>query len=126
MRQLLLALIGIAAARAAQAETYSFTTVVNNMWWYQTLIHCVGPAPGRVPQGCILREPAIAYPNHKNLPHQPGVACAAGHPIIFHPNGTLAYCVLNGEQIFQLVGPPGVGACFDYAYFDENGLADCD
>ena len=34
---------------------------------------------------------------------------------------------LDGEQFFELVGPPvSVGSCFDYAYFDENGLADCD
>jgi hypothetical protein len=126
MRRVLLALIGIAAAGIAQAETYGFTTVVNKSWWYQTLIHCAGLATGRVPQGRILSEPAIAYPNLKTVRNQPGVACAAGHPIEFYPDGTLKYCKLNGEQHFELIGPPGVGACFDFAYFDENGRADCD
>ncbi len=71
MRRVLLALIGIAAAEIAQAETYSFTTVVNKSWWYQTLIHCAGPATGRAPQGCILSEPAIADPNLKIVRNQP-------------------------------------------------------
>ena len=131
MRRVLLGLIGAMAAGASHAEeTYSFTSVVNRIWNYQTLIHCTEPAKGgRVPQGCILSEPATAYPNLMHpRPHLPGwgVACAAGNRIEFYPNGTLKYCKLDGEQSFQLKGPPGVGSCFDFAYFDENGLAECD
>lgn len=39
---------------------------------------------------------------------------------------TLTNCTLDGEQNFEAIGPPGVGACFAFSYFDENGLADCD
>jgi hypothetical protein len=132
MRRVLVGLVAVMVAGASHAEeTHSFTTVVNRMWWYQTLIHCVEPAKGggRVPQSCILSEPATAYPNRMHpRPHLPGwgVACDAGYPIEFYPNGTLKYCKLDGEQTFQLIRPPDVGSCFDTAWFDENGLADCD
>ena len=131
MRRVLLGLVGVMAAGAGHAEeTYSFTTVVDKSWWLQTLIHCVNPAKpatGRVPQGCILSEPAVAWPNHRtSRPRTYSVNCRAGHPITFHPDGTLASCHLDGEQYFELRGPPGMGSCREYAYFDENGRADCD
>ena len=131
MRRVLLGLVGMMAAGAGHAaETYSFTTVVNNMWWYQTLVHCVNaskPAGERLPKGCVLSEQAVAYPNHRtSRPHTLPVVCAAGHHIDFYPNGTLAHCKLDGEQMFELKGPPGFGYCYQYVTFDENGLADCD
>lgn len=128
MRRVLWGLVAVLAAGSSHAdEMHSFTTVVNNMWWYQTLIYCVEPVSGRVPKGCILSQPAEAYPNHRNSrPHTIAVICAAGHPIDFYPNGTLAHCKLDGEQQFDLQGPPGFGYCFEHVTFDENGRADCD
>ena len=102
------------------------------MWWYQTLVHCTHPAKPvgqRIPTGCILSEPAFGFPNLRSLRTRsfyPGVACAAGHPIDFYPNGTLAHCKLDGEQIFEQKRQREVGHCFDYVWFDENGLVDCD
>ena len=57
-----------------------------------------------MPTGCMLSERAIAYPNHQTNTHSSGVACAAGHPIEFHPNGTLAECVLDAEQPEAVTG----------------------
>ncbi len=100
MRQVLLGVLGVLAAGAAHAETYSFSSVMAEAWVEQTLINCTGSKTNsgeRVPQGCTLRERAIAYPNHEGRYSSP-VACAAGHPIVFHPSGTLAECTLDAEQ----------------------------
>jgi hypothetical protein len=132
MRQVLLGLIGVMMAGAGHAETYSFTALLQSRWSFQTRVHCDEPAKGkeRVPSGCTLSKRAVAYPNvgpiMKSLrPFYPGAACAAGHPIAFHLNGTLASCELDGEQSFELVGAPGIGSCFGFVTFDENGFAGC-
>ena len=128
MRRILLGLIGVMAVGASHAkETYSFTTLVNGVWLQQTLIHCTEPARmnGRVPERCILSEPATAYANTK-IPRVYDFVCAAGHPIVFHPNGLLAYCKLSYEQALATHEPPGFAHCFGYATFDKDGIADCD
>lgn len=128
MRAWLLGVLWLTTSVAAHAETYSFTSVVNGAWYMQTLVHCVGPAkgPGRVPVGCTLTEPAEGFPNvRRGRAWLAGVRCAAGHPINFHPNGTLADCMLDGEQALDTIRS-GTAMCFGYAFFDENGLADCD
>ena len=67
MRQVLLGLIGMMAAGAACAESYSFAAVIQGAYQEQTFIECDGPrVPGRVPTGCILSERAIAYPEPSN------------------------------------------------------------
>ena len=131
MRQVVFGLIGMLATGTACAETYSFTaaTEANR---YQTLIICTGPKSnsGRVPEGCILSEPATAYPNHVwNGREHSGFACAAGHPIVFHPNGALAECVLDAEQpgnshdwTRHIDGPT---ACKGLVRFDRSGRAEC-
>ena len=99
------------AAGPGQAETYSFTTLVNGVWPQQTLIHCQEPARmnGRRPERCTLSEQATAYPNRKYpKPFDPGVTCAAGHPITFHADGTLAYCKLDGSSDLCHAGPAGL------------------
>jgi hypothetical protein len=130
VRQALLGIVGVLAAGSTQAaETYTFTAVVQKLWSFQTTIYCVEVVKfqGRVPQrGCILSERAIAYPNLRNVHSNHGVACAPGHPIAFHPNGTLAYCKLESEQGLETARSPWFSMCFDYVTFDENGYADCD
>ena len=129
MRRVLLGLIGVMAVGASHAEeTYSFTTSVNGgMWHQQTLIHCKEPArmKGRIPERCTLSEPATAFPNTK-FPRTYEVTCAADHPIVFFPNGTLAYCKLDGDQTFATRDQPGFAVCFGYVTFDKDGLAECD
>jgi hypothetical protein len=129
MRRAFLGVVGAMAAGPGHAETYSFTTLINGMWQQQTLIHCQEPArmSGRMPERCTLNERASAYPN-RNYPKtfDPGVACAAGHPITFHPNGTLAYCKLDGVQTFATRDPPGYAVCSGYVTFDRDGIAECD
>ena len=102
MRQVLLGLLGVMAVGAAHAETYSFSSVIDGSWSEHTVIHCTAPKTNgveRVPQGCTLRERAIAYPNHEGR-YSSAVACAAGHPIVFHFNGTLAECTrLPSNQV---------------------------
>jgi hypothetical protein len=129
MRQVLLGLLGVMAAGASYAETYSFSSVIDGPWAEQTLINCTGPKTNgieRVPQGCTLRERAIAYPNHEGR-HSSAVACAAGHPIVFHPNGTLAECTLDAEQPVPTssIRPVSLGACKGLVRFDKDGRADC-
>jgi hypothetical protein len=129
MRRVLLGLIGVMAAGPGQAEIYSFTTLVNGVWPQQTLIYCQEPARmnGRRPERCTLSEQATAYPNRKYLkPFDPGVTCAAGHPITFHADGTLAYCKLEGVQTFATRDPPGFATCSGYVTFDPDGIAECD
>ena len=128
MRRVLLGLVGVmAVGPAAHAETYSFTTLVNGLWRQQTLIHCQQPARmnGRIPERCTLSERATAFPNTK-FPRTYEVTCAAGHPIVFFPNGTLAYCKLDHDQHIATHDPPGYGVCFGYVTFDKDGIADCD
>jgi hypothetical protein len=113
------------AAGAVCAETYSFMTVTTNMWNEQTLINCTGPKTNcaeRVPKGSVLSEPALAYPDHAEKQHLPGVTCASGHPIESHPNGTLAECVLHSQQVANV---PGIAACKGRMRFDQAGRADC-
>lgn len=129
MRQVLLGLLGVMAAGAAHAETYSFSSVIDGSWAEQTLINCTGPKTNgieRVPQGCTLRERAIAYPNHEGR-YTSAVACAAGHPIVFHPNGTLAECMLDAEQPVptNFIRPVSLGTCKGLVRFDRDGRADC-
>ena len=105
MRQVLLGLLGVLAAGAACAEEYSFSAIKQGAWIEQTIIHCEGPRiSGRMPQRCTLLERGIAFPNHNVPLHSPGVACAAGQPIEFYPNGTLAACVLDAEQPVDVTG----------------------
>lgn len=82
---------------------------------------------GRIPERCTLSERATAYPNRR-IPRSfdPGVICAAGHPIVFHPDGTLAYCKLDGDQSFATHDPPGYAICSGYVTLDKEGIADCD
>jgi hypothetical protein len=129
MQQVLLGLLGVMAAGAAHAETYSFSSVIDGSWAEQTLINCTGPKTNdgeRVPQGCTLRERAVAYPNHEGR-HSTAVACAAGHPIVFYSNGTLAACTLDAEQPVptSFTRPLPLGACRDLVRFDMDGRADC-
>jgi hypothetical protein len=130
MRQALLGAVGVLAAGLAHAdESYTFTAFLQKLWSFQTTIYCVEPLKfqGRVPQrGCVLSERAIAYPNLRNVRSNSGVACAAGHPIAFHPNGALAYCKLESERGLETARSPWHSMCFDYVTFDENGLADCE
>ena len=130
MRRVLLGLVGAMAAGPGFADTYSFTTLLNRgMWRQQTVIHCQEPARmnGRVPERCTLSERATAYPNtHIPRTFDPGVICAAGYPIAFHPNGTLAYCKLEGDQSFATHDQPGYAICSGYVTFDPDGIADCD
>jgi hypothetical protein len=76
----------------------------------------------------MLSERAIAYPNSQSIRclHQGGVACAAGHPIAFHPNGVLACCKMESDRGLETARSPWHEMCFDYVTFDENGLADCE
>jgi hypothetical protein len=125
MRQVLLGLFGVLAAGAAHAETYSFTSVINGTFNEQTLINCTGPKTNgaeRVPKGCVLSEPALAYPNHEGNQHLPAVTCASGQPIEFYPNGTLAECVLHSQQVPNV---PGIAACKGRVRFDKDGRAEC-
>jgi hypothetical protein len=131
MRDVLVAVLWVASAGVAPAETYSFG-VANGSWLRieQTLIHCDGPKiSGRVPPSCILSEPAQAYPHHKNDRGSSGVTCAAGHRIAFYPNGTLAECVLDDEQWFDHSGftrlVPDLERCQGRVRFDEDGKPDC-
>jgi hypothetical protein len=141
MRQLLLGFLGVMAAGATHAETYSFTTVTDDMHLYQTLIFCHGPKTngGLVPTGCTLSEPSIAYPNHTdrgnnsnnsdNHERSTGVTCARDYPIVFHANGTLAECVLAAQQPEEMrdltVNVRGLAACKGLVRFDRKGRADC-
>ena len=131
MRGVLLGVMGVlAAGAAARAETSSFTTVLNGgLWRQQTLLHCREPARmnGRVPERCTLSERATAYPTSK-IPRtfDLGVACAAGYSIVFFPNGTLAYCKLDGDQAFATHDATGYAVCSGYVTFDKDGVADCD
>jgi hypothetical protein len=125
MRQVLLGLFGVLAAGAAHAETYSFTSVINGTFNEQTLINCTGAKTNgaeRVPKGCVLSEPALAYPNHAGNQHLPPVTCASGQPIEFYSNGTLAECVLHSQQVPNV---PGIAACKGRVRFDKDGLAEC-
>jgi hypothetical protein len=131
MRQVLVALLGMATAGVAQADTYTFTAVVYNNWRYQTLVHCANPITetiaGRIPKGCILKEPTSAWPNNRALRGlHPGIKCAAGDLIEFYPNGTLKYCALDGTQYIEVEPPQEFAWCSVFAHFDEKGIADCD
>jgi hypothetical protein len=54
-----------------------------------------------------LSERAIAFLNLRNIhSHLQGVACAAGYPIAFYPNGALAYCKLESEQGLETARSP--------------------
>jgi hypothetical protein len=56
------------------------------------------------------------------------VACAAGHPIEFHPNGTLAECVLDAEQPVDFSGlgfKIPFGDCKGLVHFDKDGRVGC-
>ncbi len=129
MRQVLLGVLGVLAAGAAHAETYSFSSVMAEAWVEQTLINCTGSKTNggeRVPQGCTLRERAIAYPNHGGRYSSP-VACAAGHPIVFHPSGTLAECTLDAEQpaLTMFTHRVLLGGCTGLVRFDKGGRPHC-
>ena len=132
MRQVLLGLVGMIAAGAAWAENYIFVAVIQGAYQEQTSIQCDGPrVPGRVPTGCILSDRAIAYPNYQ-MPTRStaflGVACAAGHPIAFYPNGTLAECVLDAEPPVDVTGlgfKMPLGDCKGRVRFDKNGRVEC-
>ena len=72
----------------------------------------------------------IAYPNSNNQKdqHSSGVACAAGHPIGFHPNGTLAECVLDADQPEAVSGftfKVPLGDCKGRVRFDKDGRVEC-
>ncbi len=131
MCQTLLGVLGVMAAGAAHAETYGFSSVMDGSWAEQTIINCTGPKTNgseRVPQGCTLHERAIAYPNHQLGRHTTGVACAAGHPVVFHPNGTLAACTLDAEQPEPVSGftiPVSLGTCKGLVRFDKDGRPHC-
>jgi hypothetical protein len=130
MRQVLLGLLGVLAAGAAYAEIYSFSSVMDGSWSEQTLIYCTGPQTNggeRVPQGCTLRERAIAYPNHHLGRHTTGVAYAARHPIVFYPDGTLAECTLDAQQPdpTSFTIPVSLGTCKGLVRFDKDGRPDC-
>ena len=112
MRRVLFGLAGLMVAGSAHsAETYSFTVLLNGgRWRGQTIIHCQEPARmnGRVPERCTLSERSTAYPETKiPQPFEPGVTCAAGHPIVFHRSGALAYCKLDGSDLCH-TGPVGL------------------
>jgi hypothetical protein len=132
MKTALCVFICLVAIGSAQAETYSFS-VATGSWLRseQTLINCQGPAQidERVPVSCILREPAQAYPNHKNDRGSSGVTCAPGHRIAFHPTGTLAECVLHEVQWVDQTGftlpVPGLAKCKGRVRFDADGKPDC-
>lgn len=122
-------LLGLMAAGAACAESYSFSAAIQGVYQERTSIQCDGPKlSGRVPTGCILSERAIAYPNHQMVRHSSGVACAAGHPISFHPNGTLAQCVLDAEQPEAVSGftfKVPLGSCKGRVRSDKDGRVEC-
>ena len=117
------------AAGAACAESYSFSAAIQGVYQERTSIQCDGPKlNGRVPTGCILSERAIAYPNHQMDRHSSGAACAAGHPISFHPNGTLAECVLDAEQpeaVSDFTFKVPLGSCKGRVRFDKDGRLEC-
>jgi hypothetical protein len=121
--------IGVIVASAACAESYSFSAVIQGAYQERTSIRCDGPKlRGRVPTGCMLSERAIAYPNHGMDRHSSGVACAAGHPIAFHPNGALAECVLDAEQPEAVGGftfKVPLGNCKGPVHFDKDGRVEC-
>jgi hypothetical protein len=129
MRQVLLSFTGLMAACSVHAETYSFPAIIQGQYQEQTVINCVEPKlSGRVPQGCTLSERAIAYPNHQMDRHSSGVACAPGHPIVFHPNGTLAECVLDAEQPVpptEFTFKVPLGACKGLVHFNKDGQVGC-
>jgi hypothetical protein len=131
MRQVLLGLLGVLAAGAACAEEYSFSAIIQGVYPDKTIIQCDGPrVSGRVPtSGCTLLERAVAYPNHKMPHHSNGVACAAGHPIEFYANGTLAACVLDVEQPVDVTGLAftiPLGDCRGLVRFDkDDGRVEC-
>jgi hypothetical protein len=124
MQQVLLGLLGVLAAGAACAEDYHFSAIVQGAHTEQTTIICEGPRiSGRVPQRCTLLERSIAFPNHNKPLDSPGVACAAGHPIEFYPNGTLAECVLDAEQPVDFSGlgfTIPLGNCKGLVHFDKD------
>ena len=86
MRQVLLGLVGVMAAGAACAESYSFAAVIQGAYQEQTSIECDGPrVPGRVPTGCILSERAIAFPNNQTNPHPAASPVRLGIRLCFIP-----------------------------------------
>lgn len=129
MRQVLLGFLGVLAAGAASAEQYYFPAILQGAYTEQTMIECEGPRiSGRIPQRCTLLERSIAFPNNKVLKHTPGVACAAGHPIEFHPSGTLVSCVLDTEQPENVTGGYTVplGDCKGLVRFNkDDGRVEC-
>ena len=130
MRQVLFGLAGVLVAGAACAEEYSFSALIQDAYPDQTIIQCDGPRiSGRVPiKGCTLRERAVAYPNHHRPLRSPGVACAAGHPIEFYPNGTLAECVLDAQQPVDVTGlgfNVPLRGCKGRVRFDKDGWLKC-
>jgi hypothetical protein len=120
----------VLAAGAACAEQYTFTTLIQGAYQEQTTIYCDGTRiSGRVPtNGCTLIERATAYLNHWINRHTMGVACAAGHPIMFHPNGTWAECTLDAEQPVDVTGlgfTVALGTCKGLVRFDKDGRVEC-
>jgi hypothetical protein len=83
---------------------------------------------GRVPERCTLSERSTAYPDTKiPRPFEPGVTCAAGHLIVFHRSGVLAYCKLDRVRSFATrEDASGYAICSGYVTFDEDGMAECD
>jgi hypothetical protein len=60
--------------------------------------------------------------------HSSGVAFAARHPISFHPNGTLAECVLNAEQpeaVSDFTFKVPLGSCKGRVRSDKDGRVEC-
>ncbi|MBO1908168.1 hypothetical protein KHP60_20010 [Microvirga sp. 3-52] len=129
MRQVLLGFVGAVAASSACDESYSFSAVIQGASQERTSIECDGPKLSRrVPTGCILSERAIAYPNHQRDRHSSGVACAAGYSIVFHPNVTLAECVLDAvqpEAVSDFTFKVPLGDCKGRVRFDKTGRVDC-
>ncbi len=111
MRQVLLGLIGVMAAGAACAESYSFSAVIQGVYQEQTSIQCDGPKlSGRVPTGCILSERAIAYPNHQMDRHSSGVACADAE---------------QPEAVSDFTFKAPSGSCKGRVRFDKDGRVEC-
>ena len=127
MRQVLLGLFGVLAAGCGPCRDLQLqTSVINGTFNEQTLNWSEGPKSNGA-RACAkrLRAERTGHSRIQTIEgkqHLPAVTCAAGQPIEFYPNGTLAECVLHSQQVPNV---PGIAACKGRVRFDKDGRVAC-